>query len=853
MYSFSMFGKWSKIIEFFLLSLILAAGLNLTAPRVLQAQEIQPPDRHFLFIDDKDKRERERLQKQAKKAQRRAVNQQFKPTAGLPFDLNAENIKFDSEHKQVRAKDNVVMRYQSGTVEAATGDFDIDKKLGVLHGDVRMTEIGGSTSADAANLNIDNRTGTLENARMFFEDGNYHIHAKTAEKVSEDEFKFKDAEVSTCECPEGDASCSPWTLTANRGEVTQDGYGKVWGAVLHLYDVPVMYTPYLMFPVKNDRQSGFLAPTIGTGSKTGFKLQLPFFWAIDNSTDATITGILETETRVGVSAEFRKIFSKDNHLESGLTFLDETKRDGKLLGTNTDGLYDPTLDTHRLGGYVDQIWRGELNDTPFQFILDGAYVSDDLFLREFENEKIAPFNSRFVTSRAVFRTTLMDKYSLDLSSEYNQSLVSDDNFVFQRLPELSLTGLDVFRPFGEHNPLGAKLVLSSSADYVNFSRDRSYDGSRSEIYETLKLPFHLRNLFEAEVSTDARGSFYNMGERNAVDSSGAIVDTLDSTSDRFVPGFGVKAGTAIERVFDVHDGNPLKYLAELGPSARGEELTRVKHTIEPVVKYRYVPDVDQSSTPQFDSLDHLAHRSVVTYGIDQRLFTRFDPRNDYVYGIEEATPEARDLENLQRKSSIDELYTFGFNGDDPDDFRRVISGSKKEFARFKIFQSYDFIEADQNNLPDQSPFSDVNFELRVFPNDYIKVGTRTNIDFDTQEFSSYMIETQLLDKRGDQARLRMNFIDPSVRQLESGIQLSLLDRVKLGYYSRYDDIKSEFIENRLGLRFLSRCNCMIFDVDLRDRINPNDTQISFNLTLIGLGEVGNSLFSLNSKNDNSSF
>ena len=51
--------------------------------------------------------------------------------------------------------------------------------------------------------------------------------------------------------------------------------------------VPILYTPFISFPVGNERKSGFLFPTLGTSSRSGTSLSVPWYWNIAPNYDAT--------------------------------------------------------------------------------------------------------------------------------------------------------------------------------------------------------------------------------------------------------------------------------------------------------------------------------------------------------------------------------------------------------------------------------------------------------------------------------------------------------------------------------------------------------------------------------------
>ena len=118
-----------------------------------------------------------------------------------------------------------------------------------------------------------------------------------------------------------------------------------------------------------------------------------------------------------------------------------------------------------------------------QYLMRGRYVQRRIFscvnmIMKTSHRTIPGF----VTSTAVLRSPLGNSFSADLSAEYNQSLVSDQDLVFQRAPELNITGMNSLNIFGE-NPLGMKLVATHNLSSVYFSRIQGYEGARSEIYE----------------------------------------------------------------------------------------------------------------------------------------------------------------------------------------------------------------------------------------------------------------------------------------------------------------------------------------------------------------------------------
>jgi len=842
----------------FCLTLAAVSGSRLS---VVYAQ-VEPPDRKFLFVEDRAKKRTDRVKDRSRQDKFKSVKREA--IKDLPFDIDSPKLNFDSNKNVVTADGGLRISAGNSMLEAQSGEVNLTTKQGKLKGDVWFSDPISSFTADQADLNLETKTGALTNTRIELADGEYILEGASAQKTGEEDYELINGSLTTCQCEDGSETV-PWKISGSRTKVQREGYGQVWDAIFRVRNVPVFYCPYVIFPVKTERQSGLLPASFGSGNEGGFHLELPFFWAINDSTDATITPLMDTSTRYGFDSEFRKIFSARHKLEAGFTYLNESARDGELQGTDISELADPTLDTNRLAGFWKQRWKNESAEVPVQMILDGRYVSDDLLLREFEIPRIGPFNSRYVTSKALLRTSLFENYSLEAASEFNQSLITSDDFVFQRLPEFTVDGVHRFRPFGR-NPYGLRLVYDNNLSATNFTRKSffdevrqeeydSYDGWRVQAFQQVKMPFRYQNYFDAEPSMGLRLTRYELSDTDLVDNAGVpvldpltgLVDELPSGSDRVIPDLGFRLRTTVERVYELEENSLIKQLVELGKTGTESSLVRLKHTLTPDVRYKLVPQVDQSDNPQFDSEDKLAQRNVLTYGLTQRLFGRFEDRKTTIAGIEELAPEASgllpttDTGGMDNYDSLDSEFSLTPENNDISN-----RGAVRELATFKLLQSFDVLENSKDRDPDRGAFSDVGLDLTLLPNEFIRLRGRSEFDVDKRNFSAYSFETQLLDSRGDQWRNRLTFNDQNVRQLETSLEIRVTDRLKLGYYARYDDLAGQFIENRAGIRISSSCNnCWILDVGISDKTNPNETKFLVSATLAGLGDLGNTFLTKN--------
>jgi hypothetical protein len=61
----------------------------------------------------------------------------------------------------------------------------------------------------------------------------------------------------------------------------------------------------------------------------------------------------------------------------------------------------------------------------------------------------------------------------------------------------------------------------------------------------------------------------------------------------------------------------------------------------------------------------------------------------------------------------------------------------------------------------------------------------------------------------------------------------------------YDLDAHRLLTDIIGVRLKSQCNCWFVDLGFSQTYNPNDTSVSFQVTLGGLGSIGQAPFGLN--------
>lgn len=814
----------------------------------------------------------------------KAMKPQASSGAAPGLDFQAPTIEVRKEKHEIEGKGGILLSEGGVQVQADQGIYNTESKQGDVKGNVLMTSASGVLSADSAHVAVESETGEFSKLGFDVEEGGYRVDAGHGKKLSEFEFELYDTDMTSCRCPDGG---KPWEISSSRCNITQQGYAHSYGSTVYFQGLPVLYSPYLVFPVKSERASGLLPADFGVTSRDGFVYRQPIFLSIDDSTGVTVSPFVYARSRVGSEVAFEKVFSQSSRIDSGFVYSDESLRftDGKpeYRGLKLKGVADPTIDQDRFGGYWKQRWRSDPESSaPIEFVADGHYTSDNLMLRELPEPNIGVQNAQYLSSTALVRGTAFDILNLEARSEYNQMLLSPQELVFQRAPEFAASATDTFRPFGS-NDLGLKLVTSGDAVATNFVRQDGYDGWRTNLHPQVALPFHISSFLRAGFSAELHQTNYTLGENvvppaassyypqatptaaataSTNPSSGKSASTttttqttptpigtpgpgdmLDDSSSRTIPILNYQMSSGMERVYDLDRGNWFSKVVSLGAKNEGTELARLKHTIEPLVSYRYVPDVDQSQNPLFDSLDRFQHRSLMSYGFTSRLYGKFNEPYERTREIEDLTTTGATIPMFDLSQS---LMDFGRGMIiSPQAGLDTREGEIRELGRFYLRQGYDFVKASQNdtvsgtttNNHANDPFTDINAGLVLSPSYYLSAGFDSNISAYGDGLSSTSLLLGVRDDREDALRLRYTYNSGSVNQTEANLEIKLTEQLKFGGYGRYDSTQGQFMEDQALLRFYNSCKCWAIDLGIGHRINPDRSQVMVNFTLGNVGTL----------------
>ncbi|WP_135467822.1 LPS-assembly protein LptD [Crenalkalicoccus roseus] len=235
-----------------------------------------------------------------------------RPDTDRPVTFTADEVEYDRTRGVVTAR---------GRVEAWQGErfmradeFSYDRNTGIARarGNVQLLEPDGQVVfADDVELRNEFRDGVLHGVRALLA-GNARLAATGARRTSGTVNELARVVYSACDlCPTDPTAPPLWQLQARRAIQDKEAQRITYrDAQVRMFGVPVLYTPYLSHPDPTaPRASGFLFPTLGYTRFLGAFIETPYFWAIDRSSDLTVTPLFSQRQYPNLGLEYRKLFN----------------------------------------------------------------------------------------------------------------------------------------------------------------------------------------------------------------------------------------------------------------------------------------------------------------------------------------------------------------------------------------------------------------------------------------------------------------------------------------------------------------------------------------------------------------
>jgi LPS-assembly protein len=434
----------------------------------------------------------------------------------------------------------VLVRSGDKLAGADTARYEPSNKALILQGNVRYEDSGTQVASDEAEFAYE--TGIVRFAGADFSLGSNSGRGSAGGIEINQNGRLELDEVSYTTCP---PDSDDWLLQAKSIDLdTREGVGTAKGMKLRFQGVPVLYAPYISFPLSDARKSGVLAPEIGSAGRSGNEVRVPWYWNIAPNYDATITPRLLTDRGAQLQTEFRYL----TKINSGIVQAEYLSDDSLTNEARHQVRFEH--DTLFNNGWRNSINFREVSDSQYFEDLGGSLSSSSIT----HLGRHVRFD--YQTDRITLLGQVQDYQTID-------DAISPADEPYRRLPQVLIRGR------WPTNTLGVTLGLDT--EVVNFDRDEGVTGWRANVAPRIELPIERPGWF----IRPAASMDYTYYELNNT-LPGAQTDP-----SRSVPIASLDTGMVLERALT--------------------SSNRIQ-TIEPRLLYVHIPYRDQDGLPVFDTI-----------------------------------------------------------------------------------------------------------------------------------------------------------------------------------------------------------------------------------------------------------
>ncbi len=455
------------------------------------------------------------------------------------FPILVDSRSFDAGKQGVaEARDQVVLRRADQLMTTDILRYDPESKTVIMPGTVNYEDSVFYMSGSSAEYSFLTEKG-------HFTDVTYGLTGSSAKGSAVDvvidsgnHSVLRQIQFTTCPGEEPE-----WILSADELQLNfETGVGVAKGAKLKFFDIPILYLPWMTFPIDDRRKSGFLYPVFSTANDNGVELNAPYYWNIAPNQDATITPRYFTRRGFMLTGEYRFI----------------TRRtDGSV---NFD--YLPT--ENDTGDTRYHYWlKHEFRMTSrWQSYVVVDRVSDDQYFQDFGTSLVVASRQYLRSLAGIKGSGRYWRFSIVADNfQVVDEAVTEFNEPYSRVPRI---GFDVDMPLGHQG-----LRFQMGSELVNFNRDNGVTGTRFDIFPRVEWNIET-NWGYVRPSAGYRFTIYDLNRHGLPG---------DTSPDRGTEILSFDTGMFLDRT-----------------SKKGNV-----QTLEPRLFYLYVPYVDQNDFPDFDT------------------------------------------------------------------------------------------------------------------------------------------------------------------------------------------------------------------------------------------------------------
>ena len=353
------------------------------------------------------------------------------------YSLKGSDIHFDNLNKIIKSEKSSILEDLSGN-KIYFENFEylakenIFKSVGLIK---IIDQLNNTYEFSQIYIDTKKREVLGTDIKAFLNHDDFKINEKNNPRIfantmslNDNKSSFHKSRFTLCELNKNE-KCPPWILQAKK--MTHDTKSKTIyynNAVVKIYNIPIFYFPFLSHPDPSvNRRSGLLPPTYSDTKNLGSGVSIPYFWAINNDKNLTITNRLFVDEHPIFLGEYHQAF-KDSNFLTDFGYTEGYK--------NTSATKKAGNKSHFFSKFIKN-FKGQSNsDNTFSLITQS--VSDDKYLKLYKiDSNLVDYNKDTLENTLEFTHTKDDLFFGFNSSMY-ETLKNDYDDKYEYIfPELT--------------------------------------------------------------------------------------------------------------------------------------------------------------------------------------------------------------------------------------------------------------------------------------------------------------------------------------------------------------------------------------------------------------------------------
>jgi LPS-assembly protein len=503
------------------------------------------------------------------------------PSASAPDKtvyIEAQEVE-GKKDSQMEAKGSVEL--QQGNQKVFADHLIYEQTTGELtaNGAVRLEQPTGAVSGPDLKMNTFSHIGEMTTPVFELKQDNQSNARGSAlimRTTGPTYYEFDHATYTTCPAGEDD-----WLLHMSRLDIDRQAQiGTAHNAWVEFEGVPLLYTPWMTFPLDGQRHSGFLGPIYGNTASGGTEFTIPYYWNIAPNFDYTIAPRFMDKRGALLNNEFR--FKEANSYGE---FHYDTLQNDRI--SNSTRYHTSFKESQNLGnGFGATLNLNRVSDNAY--FQDLSTTIQDATQTQLLNEGVLSYGAGWWSAsvRAQTFQTLQDA-------------LGDVAIPYQRMPQVNLSAQKTFND----------ATVSLVDEYVDFRHPTLVEGQRLVIYPSVTYSLLNDPGYYLKPKLGVHYTDFEMGDNNS---------TAIPNSSRTLPIFSLDSGMTFERDMKLGAG---EYVQTLEP--------RVYYVRIPYQNQDYLPLYDTSQATlsfaqiftenRFYGSDRIGDADMATVGVTSRL------------------------------------------------------------------------------------------------------------------------------------------------------------------------------------------------------------------------------------------